>query len=190
LRIAPSRISRPDNRCVVEHPGFHRPSRHSPSPLTILSVERDLHTEPVTSLDLSAYVAVSAETPVREALAAMGERNQNCALITGADGRLAGILTERDVIHRVVTVPETLAAPVETVMTRNPDTLPPDGRVRDALHFMNRHHYRNVPVVDEAGRIVGNLTDYAIIRFIGSRLPDKVYNRPPEDQFPDAPEGA
>jgi CBS domain-containing protein len=155
-----------------------------------MSVQRDLEAERVEHLDLLPFLAVPIGTRVSEVLARMREERQNCALVTDGDGRLVGIFTERDVLHKVATKPESLSLHVEALMTPDPDTVTPEDRVAAALRFMNRGHYRHVPVVDREGRIVGNLRDYAIIRFLSDRLPDTIYNRAPDDQVAKAPEGA
>ena len=155
-----------------------------------MSVQRDLEAERVGHLDLLPFLAVPIGTRVSEVLARMREQRQNCALITDGDARLVGIFTERDVLHKVASRPESLTLHVEALMTPDPDTVTPEDRVHDALSFMNRGHYRHVPVVDRDGRIVGSLRDYAIIRFLSDRLPDTIYNRAPDDQVAKAPEGA
>src|SRR5947199_231935 len=78
---------------------------------------------------------------------------QNCVLVTGMDDRLEGIFTERDVLQKVASAPETLAMRIEALMSA-PDTLRPQSRIAAALRLMNEGHYRHVPVVDDDGRIV------------------------------------
>ena len=92
---------------------------------------------------------------------------------------------------KVVDRPETWDAPVDAVMTPGPDTVRPTDPVAAALQFMNRGHFRNVPVVDADGSLVGNLTHYSILRFFSDRFQQEIYNLPPDpDQVPRAPEGA
>ncbi len=155
-----------------------------------MSVEHDLQVERVSHLDLSRYTAVETGTPVSQVLRLMREQRRNCVLITDA-GRLAGIFTERDVLRKIVQAPETWSRPVDEFMTPNPDTVRPDDQVARALELMNAGHYRNVPVVDDQGRLVGNVTHYAIIAFLSDRFPEEIYNLPPEPyQVPKAPAGA
>ena len=125
-----------------------------------MSVERDLEAEAVGHLDLTPCLTVKIGTRVR------------------------------DVLHKVATDPKALGLHVEALMTPDPDTVTDNDRVGAALRFMNQGHYRHVPVVDGAGRVLGTLTDFAMIRFLSDRLPDKIYNRAPDDQVARAPEGA
>jgi CBS domain-containing protein len=155
-----------------------------------MSLEQDLRAEKVGYLDLSYYTRVERGASVREALERMRHEGQGCALITEG-GRLVGIFTERDVLKKVIDRPETWEHPVESVMTADPDTVSPAEPVATAMGMMNRGHYRNVPVLEADGTLVGNLTHYAILRFFSDRFQQEIYNLPPDpDQVPRAPEGA
>ncbi|MBI1779330.1 MAG: CBS domain-containing protein [Proteobacteria bacterium] len=91
---------------------------------------------------------------VREAARIMAERRIGAVMIVRGE-RLEGILTERDVLVRVVAPsrdPDTTQ--IGEVMTRNPDTVAPDSRAIDALLRMREKGYRHLPVVDK-DRVVG-----------------------------------
>lgn len=155
-----------------------------------MSIEYDLQVEKVSHLDLSRYTTVESGTSVSEVLHAMRERRRNCVLVTDA-GRLAGIFTERDVLRKIVQAPDTWSRPVDDFMTPNPETVRPGDLAARALELMNAGHYRNVPVVDDQGNLVGNVTHYAIIAFLSDRFPEEIYNLPPEPgRVPKAPAGA
>lgn len=155
-----------------------------------MSIEHDLQVERVSHLDLSRYVTVETGTSVREVLNQMHEQGHNCVLVTDG-GRLAGIFTERDVLRKIIQAPDTWRRPVDEFMTADPDTIRPDELVAHALQLMNAGHYRNVPVVNDQGRLVGNVTHYALMAFLCDRFPDEIYNLPPEpDRVPKAPAGA
>jgi CBS domain-containing protein len=49
---------------------------------------------------------------------------------------------------------------------------------------MDAMHFRNAPVVNDDGKIVGNLTHFALIRYLADSFPEEVLNLPPTpDQF-------
>ena len=155
-----------------------------------MSLERDLRVEQVAHLDLSFFTVAPSGALVGAVLEQMRRAGHGCALITEGD-RLVGIFTERDVLLKVIDRAETWASPVGAVMTREPHTVQPTDSVAVALRLMNRGHYRNVPVVAADGKIVGNLTHYAILKFFSDRFQQEIYNLPPEpDQVPKASEGA
>jgi len=74
------------------------------------------------------------------------------------DGRLIGVLTDRDIVVRAVAervTPETLN--VGDVASRQPVTVQPDEDLDEALRLMAHHRVRRLPVVED-GRLVGMLS--------------------------------
>ena len=73
------------------------------------------------------------------------------------DDRLAGIVTDRDIVIRAVAErrdPQTVK--VDEVASRQLVTVEPEQDLDEALALMARHQVRRLPVV-EAGRLVGML---------------------------------
>ena len=112
---------------------------------------------------------VKPRDSVRHARELMEEHRINQLLVV-VDGRLAGIVTDRDLRDAFPSVLEALqprrprakgtdpaAFPVEDVMTRNVVTLAPQALVADAARVMRRERIGAVPIVDH-GRVVGILT--------------------------------
>jgi CBS domain-containing protein len=123
----------------------------------------------VTSLDVGRFVRVGVQSAVRDAVAAMNDADVTCACI--CDGSLpVGMLTDRDVLTRVVGYPMTWDMPVEAVMTPGPETVAADASVADALELMNVFRFRNVPIVDGDGALVGNLDRYALLQFAAKQV--------------------
>jgi signal-transduction protein with cAMP-binding, CBS, and nucleotidyltransferase domain len=101
-----------------------------------------------------AVYAIAAEASVLEAVQAMCARRIGAVLV-GDPARLLGILSERDVMTRVVL---RHLSPDETrggeVMTRDVVSVDPRTTQRDAMALMTRVRCRHLPVVAN-GRIVG-----------------------------------
>ena len=73
------------------------------------------------------------------------------------EGRLAGIVTDRDIVTRAVAErrdPQTVK--VEEIASRDLVTVEPEQDLDEALALMARHQVRRLPVVEE-GRLVGML---------------------------------
>jgi CBS domain-containing protein len=154
------------------------------------NVELELLAEPIEQLDLTRYCLVTADTSVRETVDRMRALRRNCAFIVGKGTHLIGIFTDRDVLKKVVNHPEVWDQPVEMVMTRAPNTIAPNATTNEALRLMEEHHFRNVPVVDQHGTLHGNVTHYAILKFLTDHFPEAVYNLPPDpDQFAEQRDG-
>lgn len=155
-----------------------------------MTLEQDLQSEQVVHLDLAEYTVVESDMSVREVVQKMRADDRNCALVVEND-KLVGIFTDRDVLRKVVDAPDTWERPIRELMTSAPKTVAPNASVREALDLMYTGHFRNVPAVDEAGRVVGNVTHYSVICFLADHFPEEIYNLPPDpERFPRARDGA
>jgi len=81
------------------------------------------------------------------------------------NGRIAGIVTDRDITCR--TLPRDvnpLTSTAKDVMTRRVLTIDEDDRVETAARTMEQAHVRRLPVVDSEGHLVGivSATDLAM----------------------------
>lgn len=75
-------------------------------------------------------------------------------LVTGPDGGLVGIVTDRDLRQRVLAAGRSPEAAVETVMSGPVVTISPEAFALEALLEMTRRGIRHLAVV-EAGRVLG-----------------------------------
>lgn len=79
-------------------------------------------------------------------------------LILEEDGRIAGIITERDIIRTLKRLPDAWKATrVDEVMTRDLFTARPEDDLGEVIAVMTGRHIRHLPVVD-GGRIAGVLS--------------------------------
>lgn len=103
--------------------------------------------------------------------------------VTSRDGRLVGVLTERDIFGRLigddVASAVDLDAPVEHYMNADPRTLRLDQTVRDAIELMQSGRFRNVPVVDDRRILVGVVRQVDILKFLAESFPEELLNLPP-----------
>lgn len=92
---------------------------------------------------------------VRQACQLMAERGVGAVVVTGADGRLAGIFTERDLVKRVAAPGLDLdKTALSEVMTRAPETMRSSDAAVVALRRMREGGFRHMPVVDN-GKLLG-----------------------------------
>ena len=76
-------------------------------------------------------------------------------------------------------------------MTRQPKTLDLDQTIRDAIVLMKTGRYRNVPIVDASGHLVGVVRQADIIKYLAESFPEELLNLPPRPhQRMKEPEGA
>ena len=77
------------------------------------------------------------------------------ALVVLDDGKLAGMISERDVVHAFAAHrAEAAEIKVADVMTRDLITCRPEDSLTRVLGLMTRHRVRHLPVL-EGGRLVG-----------------------------------
>jgi CBS domain-containing protein len=99
---------------------------------------------------------VDPETTLAEATTMMGERRVGSVLVMDAT-RLAGILTERDIVRAMSTAHDAPARPVIEWMTKNPTSTSPDTPIREALRIMVEGGFRHLPIT-EGEAVVGILS--------------------------------
>ena len=116
----------------------------------------------------SEVATIAADATVREAVELLG-RHRIGALPVVEDGRVVGIMSERDVVYCLTDHgAELLSWPVSRVMTSPAITADPDTPVLSALAMMTQRRIRHLPVV-VGGQIrgivsIGDLVKYRIER--------------------------
>lgn len=95
-----------------------------------------------------------ADATAAEAARLLRDRQVGAVLVVEAD-RLVGIVTERDLVFRLVAAGlDAETTRLDALMTASPETLRPDDTAGEALDKMRRGRYRHLPVLDGA-RLVG-----------------------------------
>ena len=90
---------------------------------------------------------------VREAALLMREGDMGAVPVV--DGKLIGIITDRDIVVRVVAEGKDPATPISEAMTTELFTVTPDDFVFEAIRLMGDKQVRRVPVIDSDGKLVG-----------------------------------
>ncbi len=137
----------------------------------LVQSRRHVRAEAVTDLgqDTSLNVALSArrmrppvtctpDTPIREALDVMSSLRIGSMIVTDADARPVGIFTLKDLLNRVALPGTPLEAPLSSVMTPDPVSLPQTAFAFEAAMAMAEAGIQHVCVVD-AGRLIGVVSE-------------------------------
>jgi CBS domain-containing protein len=88
--------------------------------------------------------------------------------VVEADGRLAGVITDRDICIAAATrrhLPERIAA--SQAMSTSVHACLPDDDVTSVLSAMGRYQVRRLPVVDTHGRLQGVVSMNDVVRAVG-----------------------
>jgi CBS domain-containing protein len=143
-----------------------------------MDIEAILRSRRIRQLELPRYLSVDADNSLRETLQAMQGSGSGSVLVTENE-RLAGIFTERDLISKVGVGSVDSTRPIREFMTPNPTVLSPEDSVFDAIYLMDEHGYRNIPLVEADGRLVGSLPVSKVVEFLAESLPQEVLALPP-----------
>ncbi|MEM9304710.1 MAG: CBS domain-containing protein [Pseudomonadota bacterium] len=100
---------------------------------------------------------IEPDKPVLEALKIMADKNIGALVVQDAQGRLVGMLSERDYARKVILEDKTSAAtPVRDIMTAQVISVTEEHSLDDCLNIMSKHNIRHLPVV-KYGKVVGVL---------------------------------
>lgn len=118
----------------------------------------------------SAVATVRPETDIRALLALLAEQNIGAAVVSPDGSRIAGIVSERDIVrglHRFGA--ELLEQPVTRIMTTEVRTCSPGDRVDGLRSIMTDHRVRHLPVIDN-GRLAGIVSIGDVVKSALSEL--------------------
>lgn len=118
---------------------------------------------------MSRQVAtVSPEDMVVDAAKMMTERNISCAVVVDHQGKMIGILTERDLLQRVAAKEGDFSGmKVSQAMTFPVESVPPSMSVFEASSILESKKIRRLPVT-ENGELVGIMTQTDLTRVLAS----------------------
>ena len=92
-------------------------------------------------------IACDVKTPVSDVIQMLAGKRIG-ALPVLRDGKVAGIVSERDIIYRLADQGrDCLDRPVEDIMTSPAVTIEPSTKIDDALALMTKRRFRHFPVV-------------------------------------------
>ena len=113
----------------------------------------------------SDVVTIAPTANLSEAVKLLAQRRIGAVIVTGADNRVAGILSERDIV-RVLGErgADALGDNIAAVMTRKVTTCVETDTVSDIMERMTTGKFRHVPVVEQ-GRLVGVISIGDVVKF-------------------------
>jgi len=128
-------------------------------------------------------LSLGQRASVWEAACAMTRENCGSVLVMEPPGKLLGIVTERDLMTRVLArALEPKATPLAEVMTPHPICVAPECRVSDAVLIMIERGFRHLPIVDASGKILGVFSARdALPREVGAALSQAEFHEQVKD---------
>lgn len=108
---------------------------------------REIMTQNVTT--------ATREMSVREVARLMRDGDMGSIPVVEADKKLVGIITDRDIVVRVVAEEKDADTKIGEVMTRQVFSVAADDFVFEAIRLMGDRQVRRIPVVGNGGELVG-----------------------------------
>lgn len=108
----------------------------------------------------------SQETQIRDIARKMIRQSIGALLVCDKDHKLAGIVTERDLVAKVLAreTADCHSATAAEIMTTTPYIMAPDTFMYEATAFMMGHKIRHLPILDR-GEIVGIVTLQDLMKY-------------------------
>jgi CBS domain-containing protein len=111
----------------------------------------------------SGVLAIPATATLAEFVRQACERNVGALLVTDEDGKLEGIVSERDILHKCNDGTNFKKTTVGQIMTRNIVVVSPKDDINVVMDLMIKKQVRHLPVVSNE-KTVGIITIRDIIR--------------------------
>ena len=112
----------------------------------------------VSELMLRDVTLVPSGDTVQNAARAIADIDSRVILV-GAEDRVVGVLTIRDILIRLVAAGlDPTATPVSQVMSSSLFTCTEEDDAESVAERMAEHHIEQMPVLDAGGRVVGMIT--------------------------------
>ena len=157
----------------MEDEEFERLSRPPEAPSTINATA---FRQPIGKLFSKPAICVEVDQTLGEAVKLMRKHEFGAVIVT-RKGKLAGIITERDLLTKIIGVVDDFEQlPVTEAMTPDPVSLRREDAIVYVMHNMQVGGYRHVPIVDENDVPVSVVSIKDVVRFILSFFQKEVMN--------------
>lgn len=112
----------------------------------------------------NTIVSVAPDTLLPALASTIASRRIGAVLVLDDAGKLAGIVSERDVVKALANhgaSVQTMTA--DDIMTRSVTTVTPRTTINEAMELMDRGYFRHLPVLDD-GELLGIISVRDVVR--------------------------
>jgi CBS domain-containing protein len=121
----------------------------------------------VVSIDFTTDLAAAAKLLTKHRIGAL--------VVLGVDGRLAGVLSERDIVRTIAeSGSAVLQLPVAQVMTRNVSTCDVNDSINSVIDRMTKGKFRHMPVLDN-DRLAGMISIGDVLKWYIETIRDHIH---------------
>lgn len=108
----------------------------------------------ILSTKSSEVITIAPDQTISEAISRLSSYNIGVLVVLGASGKVVGIISERDIVRRLVEDQELFSREVSEIMTSEVIVGVPDDDVMSVVHTMTEKRFRHIPVIDK-GQLIG-----------------------------------
>ncbi|MCK5884716.1 MAG: CBS domain-containing protein [Bacteriovoracaceae bacterium] len=131
---------------------------------------------PINELKLKPVITLDVSASLNDAIKLM-QKNKFGSVIITESGKCTGIVTERDILLKVVGLIDDLTGtPISKVMTKDPLRLMKDDKVAFVMHNMHVGDFRHIPIVNENDEPISIVSIKDVNGFILDYFPESVMN--------------
>jgi len=100
--------------------------------------------------DLAPVKYITSGSPLRHTIDYLAENKIGCALVVDAEGGLAGVISERDVVRAIYeNGGDALDYATDSYMAKNVVTCSADDKIGAVARQMTYNNFRHLPVIDD-----------------------------------------
>ncbi len=122
-----------------------------------------------------AVLSFGPDELVATAVKVMSEKNYGATMIVSPDGKPVGIVTERDLMRRLL---NERRDPTQTrlgeIMTSDLKVAKADDDLLDWLRQMSNDRFRHLPIVDDDGKLISMMSQGDFVSFTWPQLMSRV----------------
>lgn len=145
-----------------------------------ITVDEGIFDRPIRDLHYHPPLCMQRGKMLDEAVKLMQEHTVGAVMIQEGE-RLIGILSERDILRKVLGSPVDLnRATVDQYMTPKPEVATLIDTIGRAIYLMHGGGFRHLPLVDEQHRPVGIVSVKDILEYIYGIFAHALLTRPPK----------
>jgi CBS domain-containing protein len=116
--------------------------------------EVDMKVSSILSTKGGTIISIQPSQTIREAVRLLAQHRIGALVVLAEDGRLVGILSERDIIRKTAEIESVLDISVQDVMTADVVTGMPQDEIMSVANLMTERRFRHLPIM-ENGRLIG-----------------------------------
>ena len=128
--------------------------------------------------DKKKILTINQDTSLYDAASAMKENNYGAAPVTNNEGKLVGIISERDFLMKVIAEKQDIAKmKVLDIMTADVKTAKFTDTVQESMRRMSHGRFRHLPIIDDDNKVVGMVSQGDFVAITLYQLFEQLKNR-------------